>query len=175
VTLAIYLIAITVLWILAWGSVSVANVVSGLVVAAFLLVLTPDKLTRGKSIWFRPVGAVKFIAWTVSDVIKSNIVLIRTIVSRRSRLHSGVMAIALPDCSDELLTTISNVVAITPGTSPLYVTRSPTVLYVHVLDMRDPAATRRDLLHLADLAYAAFGPEWVRPSDLQPHGEGSGP
>jgi multicomponent Na+:H+ antiporter subunit E len=174
VTLALYLIGITVLWILAWGSLSVANVVSGLAVAAFLLVLTPDELTRGKSIWFRPLRAVKFIAWIVTDIVRSNIVLIRTIVSRRSRVHSGVIAIPLPDCSDELLTIISNVVAITPGTSPLYVTRFPTVLYVHVLDMRDPAATRRDLQHLADLAYAAFGPEWVRPSDLQPHGDGVG-
>ena len=173
-TLALYLIGITVLWILAWGSLSVANVVSGLAVAAFLLVLTPDKLMRGKSIWFRPVGVAKFVAWIVADIIKSNIVLIRIIISHRSLVHSGVMAIPLPDCSDELLTIISNVVAITPGTSPLYVTRFPTVLYVHVLDMRDPAATRRDLQHLADLAYAAFGPEWVRPSDLQPHADGSG-
>ena len=67
----------------------------------------------------------------------------------------------LPDCSDGLLTLITNVVALTPGTSPLHVTRDPTVLYVHVLDMRDVDATRRDVQRLADLAYAAFGPDAV--------------
>ena len=173
-TLALYLGGITVLWILAWGSLTLANVVSGLGVAAFLLLLTPDNITRGRSIWFRPVGVVKFVAYVVADIVKSNIVLIRTIISRGSRVYSGVMAVPLPDCSDELLTIISNIVAITPGTSPLYVTRFPTVLYVHVLDMRDPAATRRDLQHLADLAYAAFGPEWVRPSEIQQHADGGG-
>jgi multicomponent Na+:H+ antiporter subunit E len=171
-TLALYLIGITVLWTLAWGALSIANVVSGLAVAGFLLLLTPDKITRGRSVWFRPVGVVKLVAYIVADVVKSNIVLIRAIISRRSRVYSGVIAVPLPDCSDELLTVISNVVAITPGTSPLYVTRYPTVLYVHVLDMRDPAATRRDLQHLADLAYAGFGPDWVRPSDIEPRPDG---
>ena len=166
-TLVLYLLGITVMWILAWGSITVANVLSGLAVAGFLLVLSPDSLTRGRTIWFRPVGVLRFVAYVIADIVKSNVVLIWSIVSRRSRIHTGVMAVPLPDCSDELLTIISNVIAITPGTSPLYVTRFPTVLYVHVLDMRDPAATRRDAQHLADLAYAAFGPEWARrPSEL---------
>ncbi len=74
-------------------------------------------------------------------------------LARRTRSHTGVMAVPLPDCSDGLLTLITNVVALTPGTSPLHLTRYPTVLYVHVLDMRDVEATRRDVQRLADLAF----------------------
>jgi multicomponent Na+:H+ antiporter subunit E len=79
------------------------------------------------------------------------------VVARRSRLHTGVMEVPLPECSDEMLTIITNVIALTPGTSPLHLTRRPTVLYIHVLDMRDVASTRRDVQRLADLAFAAFG------------------
>jgi multicomponent Na+:H+ antiporter subunit E len=99
--------------------------------------------------------------YIVAEVVKSNVVLIGAVLARRTRLRTGVMAVPLPDCSDALLTVISNVVAITPGTSPLHLTRYPTVLYVHVLDMRDEESTRRDVQRLADLAYAAFGPGTV--------------
>ena len=40
---------------------------------------------------------------------------------------------------------------------PLELTQDPTVLYVHVLHLRDVEAVRRDILRLTDLAVRAFG------------------
>jgi multicomponent Na+:H+ antiporter subunit E len=90
------------------------------------------------------------------QIIKSNVVLVGSVIARRSRLHTGVIEVMLPECSDELLTVVTNVLALTPGTSPLHLTRHPTVIFIHVLDMRDAEATRRDVQRLADLAFEAF-------------------
>ena len=105
--------------------------------------------------------AARVVGAEIAQIVKSNVVLVGSVLARRSRLHTGVMAVPLPECSDELLTIVSNVIALTPGTSPLHITRHPTVLYVHVLDMRDATATRRDVQRLADLAFDAFGPDPV--------------
>jgi multicomponent Na+:H+ antiporter subunit E len=158
VTLVLYVVGLVVVWVLAWGSLSVANVLGGLAVAGFLLWTAPDKWTNRERLQVRPIAVARLAVFVLGEVVKSNIVLIGAVLARRTRLHTGVMAVPLPDCSDALLTVISNVVAITPGTSPLHLTRYPTVLYVHVLDMRDEESTRRDVQRLADLAYAAFGP-----------------
>lgn len=172
-TLILYLLGIAAMWVLAWGGVTLANVLGGLAVGLFLLWLTPDKIGRSASVVVRPVAFVRFAAFALSEIVKSNLVLIRAIVARRSQIHTGVMAVPLPECSDELLTIVSNIVAVTPGTSPLHITRHPTVLYVHVLDMRDPAATRTGLQRLADLAYAAFGPDFGGvPTVREPDEEG---
>ena len=156
-TVALYLVGVTVMWVLAWGSLTFANVVGGLAVAAFLLVVSPDRLVSRGGISFRPTAVLRFAAYVVFQIVKSNVLLVRAVLARRSRLHTGVMEVALPECSDEMLTIVTNVIALTPGTSPLHLTRHPTVLYVHVLDMRDAAATRRDVQRLADLAFEAFG------------------
>jgi multicomponent Na+:H+ antiporter subunit E len=161
VTFAVYLIGVTVMWVLAWGSLSVANVLSGMAVAGVLLVIAPDGLGWLRGIAFRPGAVIRFTLYAVGEIAKANVVLIRSIVARETNLHTGVMAVPLPECSDALLTIVTNVIALTPGTSPLHITRYPTVLYVHVLDMRDPAATRRDVQRLASLAFDAFGPELV--------------
>jgi multisubunit Na+/H+ antiporter MnhE subunit len=78
------------------------------------------------------------------------------VLARRGRLCTGVVEAPLPDCSDGLLTLIVNVLALTPGTAPVHVTRHPTVLHVHVLQLHDVEATRREVQHLADLAMKAF-------------------
>ena len=48
--------------------------------------------------------------------------------------------------------------ALTPGSNPVHVEPDPTVLYVHVLHMRDVDASRAGVLRLADLAFRAFSP-----------------
>jgi multicomponent Na+:H+ antiporter subunit E len=158
VTIALYLIGVTVMWVLAWGTLSVANIVGGLAVACFLLLVSPDRTGARGRITFRPAAAARFAGFALVQIARSNVLLIRAVLARQPRLHTGVMAVPLRECSEELLTIVTNVMALTPGTSPIHVTRFPTVIYVHVLDMRDAGATRRDVQRLADLAFDAFGP-----------------
>jgi multicomponent Na+:H+ antiporter subunit E len=157
-----YVLGVVVMWVLAWGTLSLANVLSGLAVAAVLVVVVPDDWTHRRRMPFRPIAVAKLAAFIVGQVVTSNWLLARSVVARQSKLHTGVMAVALPESSsDEVLTLISNVIALTPGTTPIQLTRHPTVLYIHVLDMRDVETARRDVQRLARLAYLAFDPGHV--------------
>lgn len=152
-----YGLALTVIWVLAWGSASVANVLSGAAVAVALLVLAPDTWPRPGRPRIRPVAIVAFALKVVVKVIESNVVIAREVLARRSRIRTGVVAVPLPECSDALLTLVTNVLALTPGTIPLEITRDPTVIYVHVLHLRDVEDARAEVQDLAAAAYRAFG------------------
>ena len=154
------IVAVTVIWTLAWGSLTVANVLSGVAVALLLLLVIPDDtsgLRRRSRV--RPRAIARFVGHVLLKVVESNVVLSREVLTRDSRINTGVIAVPLPDCSDGLITLIANTMALTPGTMPIQVDRNPTVLYVHVLQLSDIEEARRDVQHLADLAYRAFGSE----------------
>lgn len=158
-TLVAYAVGLAVIWVLAWGSPSVANVVGGLAVAAVLLAVAPDIRPGRSRARIRPVAIARFAAFLLGEVVRANVALTREVLSRHSRITTGVVAVPLPDCSDALLTLVTNVMAVTPGTMPIELVRDPTVLYVHVLHLGDVEEVRRDVQHLADLAFKAFGPE----------------
>lgn len=157
-TVIAYGAALALIWVLAWGSFSAANVLGGIAVAALLLWFAPDTWPRSSRPVVRPVAIARFGIYVLAKVIESNVIIAREILARRSHIHTGVMAVPLTNFSDGLITLVANVMALTPGTIPIQVTRDPIVVYVHVLHMRDVEAARRDVQRLADLAYRAFAP-----------------
>jgi multicomponent Na+:H+ antiporter subunit E len=152
-----FVAAIVAIWLLAWGSLSWANLASGLAVAGLLLVAIPDVRVRAHLPRVRPVPLARLGLRLVRDLVVSNLLLSREVVTRTPRISTGIVAVPLPGCSDELLTLIANLLAMTPGTMPLEVTRDPVVMYVHVLHLGSVDAVRREIWSLRDLVVEAFG------------------
>lgn len=145
------------IWLLLWGELSPANVASGLVVVAAVMVAVPDARFHIGRPYVRPRWALR-LAWRiVGDVVRANVEVTREIVARQSSITTGIVAVDLPGCSDGLLTFVANVLALTPGTMAIEVDRSPGVVYVHVLHLDDVESIRRDVRSLAALAVMAFG------------------
>ena len=163
-------IGLAVIWVLLWGSASLANVVGGLRhrhragADRARVAASPAAGNRGP-----PVAILRFVGHLLAHDRE---------VERRahagglvpsSSIRTGVVGVPLPGCSDELLTLISNLLALAPGTMPLELTQDPIVLYVHVLHVGDVEQVRRDILHLTDLTVRAFGsPDAVAAQDELP-------
>jgi multicomponent Na+:H+ antiporter subunit E len=150
-------VVLVVIWLLAWGSVTWANVLSGVVVATGIVVVVPDVRRASHLPIVRPLPALRLAASMGRDVVVSNVVLTRQVLARRPRVATGVVRVPLAGCSDEVITVIANLVAMTPGTMPIEVDQHPTVLYVHVLHLEDPDDVRRQIWHLRDLVVRTFG------------------
>ena len=56
-----------------------------------------------------------------------------------------------------MVTLIADAITLTPGTLTLEVRRTPLTLYVHALDVRDPAVLQDEIRTLEVLAVKAFG------------------
>jgi multicomponent Na+:H+ antiporter subunit E len=144
-------------WLLAWGEITVANALSGLVVAAVLLVAFPPHRRPTAPRRVSPLGVARLVAYVLVQLVPSNVLVAREILSRRSRIRTGVLAYPLQHPSDEVLSLMAHVIALTPGTMTVEATREPSVLYVHFLLLADLDQARRTVARLERLAVAALG------------------
>ena len=80
-TIVLYVVGVVVMWVLAWGSLSVANVLGGLVVGGFLLWLTPDKWTSAQNLRLRPVAVARLVVFILAEIVKSNVVLTAAVLA----------------------------------------------------------------------------------------------
>lgn len=151
---AIAVVALTVLWLVLWRDPSVANVLSGLVVATVVSTLS----TRpGTHHMIRPFALVRFAAYFAWKLLEANVVLAREVVTPQNSIHTGIIAVPLPGYDEFVVTIVANAVSLTPGTLTLEATKTPEpVLYVHVLHLRDLDDARHEVLAMAARAAAAF-------------------
>jgi multicomponent Na+:H+ antiporter subunit E len=145
------------IWVLLWGYLTIANVVTGIVVVAALLAVFPSGHPRGPTYVIRPVALTRFVLYFVRNLVAANVVLAREVLSRRDRIRTGIIAVPLYGASDGLLTFVANVTALTPGTLAIEVTNEPPTFYVHVLHLHDVEDVRRSILQLERLIVRAFG------------------
>jgi multicomponent Na+:H+ antiporter subunit E len=142
-------------WLLLWGEVSVANVVSGLLVAALLLVVFPrTPSTTGFVV--RPLPTLRFFLFFSREMIGSVALLSREVLSRHSRFHTGVVAVPVHGCPTSLLAAIANLIALTPGTMTVRIETDPPTLYVHVLIFHDIESVRGKIERLNRHVVLAF-------------------
>ncbi|MGH9119820.1 MAG: Na+/H+ antiporter subunit E [Acidimicrobiales bacterium] len=165
------LVILTSIWVLLWGRLSAANVISGLVVALVLIAVLPDLRRPTHLPVLRPLALVLLGAYLLRQLVVSNLVLLREVLAPRSRISTGVVAVPLTGCSDELLTLMANFMALAPGSIPVEVTRDPAVIYVHVLHLGSVEEVRRQLWRLRDLTVAALGTEPNAAADPGSRGE----
>ena len=153
-TRVVRILLLTGIWLALWSDVSAANLVSGLVVALWVVVLFDAP--RGHVV-VRPVAVLRFSAFFLVRLVVSTVVVARTVIAPRDRIHTGVVMVPLSGCTDAVATLVADAISLTPGTLTLEVRREPLTLYVHTLDVRTTEQVRRDVRHLEVLAVRAFG------------------
>lgn len=124
---------LTVVWVLLWGDLSVANVLAGLVIAVLVTTLTP--LPRvpfaGK---VRPWGVVRLFAKFAYDVVVASVQISAVALSAR-RPRGAVIRVRLRAHSDVFLYLTSGFTSLVPGSIVVEAHRITGTLYVHVFDV----------------------------------------
>jgi multicomponent Na+:H+ antiporter subunit E len=143
------------LWLLAWGQITVPNVLSGVAVAAMLLLAFPLAVGGGRT-RVNPVGVLRLVGYIVVQLVTSNVVMTREILRRTPRIRPGVLAHRLRSPSEELVTLMTSVIALSPGTMTADVDADSTTIYVHFLLLHDLDAARASLDRLERLASQAI-------------------
>jgi multicomponent Na+:H+ antiporter subunit E len=160
------------LWILAWGQITIANFLSGVLVTAVLLLAFP--LRRGGRDRWRGsfVGTLRLAAYVSAQLVRSNLVMSAQIL-RGAAGRPGVLAHRLRRRSEEVATLMSSVIALSPGTMTVDVARDSSVVYVHFFDLRDVDAARALLRRLEQHVIDAIAarPEHHHPAEQSPDKE----
>jgi multicomponent Na+:H+ antiporter subunit E len=127
------LLWLTLVWVLLWGDISLANVLNGVLLA--LLVTTvlplPDTPFDGS---FRPWGVVRLVAKFLWDVVVAS-VEVAILALRRREPHGAVIRVPLRSHSDVYLTMTAALSTLVPGSVVVEAHRLTGTLYLHILDV----------------------------------------
>jgi multisubunit Na+/H+ antiporter MnhE subunit len=83
----------------------------------------------------------------------------REILRWRPKAHPGVVAHRLTWPSEQTVTLMTSVIALSPGTMVVDTEADSSAIYVHFYDQRDIARARSTLERLERLAVGAIGPQ----------------
>ena len=159
---------LTALWVLLWGDLTVRNVAAGVMIAMFVVLIawpTGTRFTASTS--FHPLAALRYLVYFAGQLVASNLVVAREIVTPGSSLNRAIVAVPMHTSSAGINTLVANCVTLTPGTITVDVrvpepgTGVPT-LYIHALHFVDAESARRDVYRLERYAVAAFGDRSLR-------------
>jgi multicomponent Na+:H+ antiporter subunit E len=152
------LVWLTLVWLLLWGTVSVANVLSGLVVALgiTLLLPLPSVPVQGRLHPLSLLWLVIHVAWWLAQ----SSVQVAWLAIRPGRPPlSAVLRGHLALKSDLVLALAVNIMNLTPGTIVLEIDQARRLVYVHVLDVGSERSVERfyrQIAQLERLMIAAF-------------------
>jgi multicomponent Na+:H+ antiporter subunit E len=134
-------------WTALQGSLSLTNLVVGYGLGYLVL----RALAQGGVLPRQYVGRVgTFLGlffYLVYELILANIRLTSDVVRLRHSMRPAVIRLPLDARTDGEILMLAALINLTPGSIALDVSEDRRHMYVHVMDMRTPADTRRDLKH----------------------------
>ncbi len=145
-----------VVWLALWEEITFLKVIAGLVVAVSLVVVF--RPGGGVSRWFlRPIAALRFVLYFVYQFVVANIeVALAVMFPSRVAGRQAIVSVPVTITNPGVLTVLAAAVSFTPGTSVIEVHTEPSVLYLHVLDLKSAEATRQDVHQLEWRLIRAF-------------------
>lgn len=153
-------------WLLLWGTVSVANILSGAVLAALIMLLFPlpvvpvqGRLHPLSLIWL----VINLGLWLTMSSLQVAWLAIRPGPAPMSAVLRAQMALK----SDLVLALAVNIVNLTPGTIVLEIDQTHRLLYIHIMGVSSQNSIdrfNRQIRQLEKLLIAAF----ERDSEWQP-------
>jgi len=154
------LVGLILMWIALWGTPSLANLLTGTVVAVAVM-LFADQIQPRPLRYLHPAAAARYLRTFSKQLLVANWQVIKAVL-RPGDIRPGILAMPLHHASDAVVTLVANSITLTPGTLTLDTDRQGDVaiLYVHALDLTDAEGVREDVCELEVLAVDAFaGPD----------------
>lgn len=148
-----------VIWVLLWGDLSLANLVSGFVlgmVITWVFPLPPIDFHGRFRLW----PHAKMIAILLLDLTRSSFVVAAQAFHFGHTMRNAVVRVDLRTRSDLYLTLTSELVSLVPGSLVMEARRQESVVYLHVMDVRshdDIVAARRKVLEAEERVVRSFG------------------
>lgn len=140
---------LTAVWVALWGELSAANVAGGLLAGTVAVSVLPRRQGEPGRIRVRPLRLLRFAAYFVAKLVQANVVVAWEVITPQSwRLNEGIVAVPLRSARGGTVAILAGAITLTPGTLVVDAALNPPVLYVHVLQLRDPAAVRTGILRL---------------------------
>lgn len=137
-------------WILLWGTVSAANILSGLAIALVITLFLPLPAVpiEGR---VHPLSLLRLVLQIAGYLVMSSVQLAWLAVKPGPPPLSAVLRAHLAIKSDLVLALAVNIINLTPGTIALEIDQVRRMIYVHVIDVGSERAVNRFYRQVAQI------------------------
>ncbi len=155
---ALLILALTLAWCALWGSITVANVLSGIAVSGAIVAYGVynrtglDGITSGR-VRLKPLGRLAYLV--AKDLVLSTYSVTREVLTP-GQGDEAIVAVPLTEQARHHYLLLVVGITVTPGTAVVTTDFDRNVLYVHLLHREDKEEVIAHVQELSDLACAAF-------------------
>jgi multicomponent Na+:H+ antiporter subunit E len=137
-------------WMLLWGNVSVANMLSGLAIALVITLLLPLPAVpvEGR---LHPLSLLRLVGYVAYSLVVSSIQVAWLAIRPGPPPMSAVLRAHLAVRSDLVLALSVNVINLIPGSIVLEIDQTRRMIYVHVIDVGSQRGVDRFYRQIADV------------------------
>lgn len=136
---------LTLVWAGLFGSFDIATLTSGFAVTYAFLFLVHRTDERRPAYFSKPLKIAGFICYYLKELMLSNFIVAREIITPPHTMKPGVVALPLEAKTDLEITLLANLITMTPGTLSLDVSEDRKTLYVHAMYVDDADRMRREI------------------------------
>lgn len=138
-------ILLTFVWVALTGQLNYTNFVFGFIVGFFLLWFLNRKRTSNQDYFMRVPKILAFIMYFLYDMLKANIEVAIDVVTPNYNMKPGIIKFEMDAKTDFEITMLANMVAMTPGTLVIDISKDKKYMYIHVMYLKDIARFKRNL------------------------------
>ena len=137
-------VILAVFWALASGQLTLGSLATGFLVGLLVLFLTRRAI--GAEAYLRKFPrSINLLLYFVYDLVTANLRLARDVVGGDRNLKPAIIAIPLDAESDGEITLLASLIALTPGTLTLDVSRDRKTIFIHSMYAEDVEGVRRQI------------------------------
>jgi multicomponent Na+:H+ antiporter subunit E len=147
-----------VVWVLLWGNISLANIITGLAVGLFIVLALPLPQVPVLGT-INPIAFLRLLGYMVYQMAISSAQVAWLAVRPQSLPPTGVLRHKFSINSDLVLTLCVDAINLIPGTMVVELDGLQRIGYIHVLDLGSANAIRRfhrSMNRIEELIVASF-------------------
>ncbi|MBT8239812.1 MAG: Na+/H+ antiporter subunit E [Acidimicrobiia bacterium] len=139
-------------WVGLWGTISVANVLSGLLVGATAVLLRPVASISG--IKLAPLAR---LGWLILvDLASSTVQVAREVLTPTDYTDEGIIAVEIPAAAIDHALLLTSSITLTPGTAVVDIDYQHPAIFLHLLHLDRRVQVEAHVAELAALAVEAL-------------------
>lgn len=137
-------VILAVLWALASGSLTVGALATGFFAGLLVLFLT-RRAIGAEAYLLKFPRTIRLVLYFLYDLVTANLRLARDVVRGTHDLEPAIIAIPMDAESDGEITLLASLIALTPGTLTLDVSRDRKTIFIHSMYAGDVEEVRRQI------------------------------
>lgn len=130
-------ILLTFIWAALTGQLDYTNFVFGYALGFFILWLVNRSTKASRDYFYRVPKIFAFILLFFYDLLKSNFEVMKDVLTPNYNMKPGIIKYEMKAKTDFEITMLANMVALTPGTLVIDLSKNKKYMYIHAMYLTD--------------------------------------